>query len=70
MKKKSLKIAGHATSLALETEFWEALKDIAIKKGVSIASLIVSIDSNSNNFSHKNLASEIRVFILNHYKNG
>ncbi len=68
MQKRSLKIAGHATSIALEPEFWEALKDIAHQKNLSLPSLIATLDSHHDPFLCKNLASQLRVFVLNHYK--
>jgi predicted DNA-binding ribbon-helix-helix protein len=67
MQKRSLKIAGHATSIALEPEFWEALKDIAHQKGLSLPSLVATLDNNQDTFLRKNLASQLRVFVLNHY---
>ena len=69
MQKRSLKIAGHATSIALEAEFWEALKEIAAQKNLSLPSLIATLDHSSTTFIRKNLASQLRVFVLHHYKN-
>lgn len=36
-RKRSLSIAGHRTSVSLEDEFWEALKEIAAGEGRSLA---------------------------------
>ena len=44
LKKRSLSLAGHATSLALEPEFWAVLDRIAAADGVSLAELIGRID--------------------------
>jgi predicted DNA-binding ribbon-helix-helix protein len=44
LKKRSVLLAGHATSIALEPEFWAVLEQMAQTRGVSLASLIVSID--------------------------
>jgi len=44
MKKHSVTLRGHATSITLEDEFWIILKQIAIDKNQSIASLIDEID--------------------------
>ena len=69
MQKRSLKIVGHATSVALEPEFWVGLKDIASQKNLSLSSLISTLDSHPDTFPCKNLASRLRIFVLNYYKN-
>lgn len=61
MKKRSVKIAGHATSISLEEEFWAVLKQIAEKRGVSLASLIGEIDAAR---AGSNLSSALRVYVL------
>jgi predicted DNA-binding ribbon-helix-helix protein len=66
MKKRSITIAGHATSLTLEDEFWDALKEISASKGLSIAALIRQIDA--QNEERTNLSSAIRIFILLYYQ--
>ena len=38
-------LAGHATSLALEPEFWAVLDAMAAAQGLSLAGLIASIDA-------------------------
>jgi predicted DNA-binding ribbon-helix-helix protein len=45
LKKRSLLLAGHATSLALEPEFWAVLEDEARAEGLSLAGLIARIDA-------------------------
>lgn len=60
MKKRSVKIAGHATSVTLEDEFWEALGEISARRGVSLNQIIAEIDSGRSG----NLSSAIRVFVL------
>ena len=44
LKKRSVLLTGHATSIALEPEFWAVLDDMAAARGASLAALIVSID--------------------------
>jgi predicted DNA-binding ribbon-helix-helix protein len=44
LRKRSLTVAGHATSLALEPEFWAVLDEIAAAKGLSLAGLIAELD--------------------------
>jgi predicted DNA-binding ribbon-helix-helix protein len=43
--KRSVRIAGHRTSVTLEPEFWDALKDIAREAGLSLNALIARIDA-------------------------
>ena len=45
LKKRSLLLAGHATSLALEPEFWTVLEAMAAAEGLSLAGLIARIDA-------------------------
>ncbi len=60
VKKRSVKIAGHRTSLSLEEAFWRALKRIAAQDGVSINRLIERIDRERAG----NLSSAVRVYVL------
>ncbi|CAO3429692.1 ribbon-helix-helix domain-containing protein [Azospirillum doebereinerae] len=61
MKKRSVLIAGHPTSVSLEEEFWEALKGVAQARGLSVNALIEEIDRARTG----NLSSAIRVHVLN-----
>lgn len=65
MRKRSLTIAGHRTSIALENEFWQALEEIAAAKQVSLPTLIAQIDQQR---TQANLSSAIRIAILTHFK--
>ncbi|HYG90574.1 MAG TPA: ribbon-helix-helix domain-containing protein [Azospirillum sp.] len=60
MKKRSVLIAGHPTSVSLEEEFWETLKEVAAARGVSVNALIEEIDAGRTG----NLSSAVRVFVL------
>ncbi len=60
VKKRSVEIAGHRTSLSLEEAFWRALKRIAARDGVSINRLIARIDRERAG----NLSSAVRVYVL------
>ena len=44
LRKRSISLAGHATSLALEPAFWAVLEDLARARAVSLAALIAGID--------------------------
>ncbi|WP_419254949.1 ribbon-helix-helix domain-containing protein [Caulobacter sp. ErkDOM-YI] len=61
LKKRSVNLAGHATSLALEPEFWSVLESAAALDGLSLAALIQKIDTGRG---ERPLASACRVFAL------
>lgn len=63
MKKISVSLSGHKTSITLEKEFSDILQKIASNENTSVAAIINSIDANRN--PESNLSSEIRVWILN-----
>ncbi len=60
VKKRSVEIAGHRTSLSLEEAFWRVLKRIATRDGVSINRLIERIDRERAG----NLSSAVRIYVL------
>jgi len=62
VEKRSLSIAGHRTSIALEPEFWAALDDAAAVDGRSMAGLITEIDKGRD--PEQGLASAVRVWLL------
>jgi predicted DNA-binding ribbon-helix-helix protein len=59
--KRSIRLAGHATSLALEAEFWARLEAVAHARGTSLAALVVEQDALRGT---QPLASRLRVFAL------
>ncbi len=61
LKKRSVNLHGHATSLALEPEFWAVLDAAAAADGVSLSGLIARIDDARGD---RPLASACRVFAL------
>ena len=65
-KKRSLTIAGHRTSLSLEDDFWEALKQMGKAQDRSIAQLIEEIDSNRGG---RSLSGAVRSAVLEYYRN-
>ena len=62
MKKISVSLSGHQTSITLEPEFIDVLKRIANARGVSVASIISDIDN--TRIPDSNLSSAIRVWVL------
>lgn len=61
LRKRSVNLAGHATSLALEPEFWAVLDAAAARDAISLAALIGRIDEGRG---ERPLASACRVFAL------
>lgn len=62
--KKSFRLSGHATSVALEPEFWAMLDKLASAKSLSLADLVREVDAGRTG----NLASALRVFVLHTLK--
>lgn len=61
LRKRSLLLSGHSTSVALEPEFWTALEAEALRRGVTLALLIGEVDEARG---ERPLASALRVACL------
>ena len=61
LRKRSVLLAGHATSIALEPEFWDVLEEMAQARATSLAGLIAAIDAERG---ERGLASACRVAAL------
>lgn len=66
MKKLSVSLSGHQTSISLEPEFILELQRIAKNQKTSVAAIISNIDKTRS--ANSNLSSAIRVWILNNIK--
>lgn len=65
VRKKSISLKGHRTSIALEEEFWTALETIARQEERTVPALVNAIDRNRLRMSPPpGLASALRVFVL------
>jgi len=60
IRKHSVLIAGHATSVSIEDIFWRELTRIAEERDASLNTLIAEIDATRSG----NLSSAIRVFVI------
>ncbi|WP_430474499.1 ribbon-helix-helix domain-containing protein [Thalassospira lucentensis] len=60
VRKRSVTIAGHRTSFSLEDAFWKELVGIAERRDITMAELVVEIDSVRDG----NLSSALRLYIL------
>lgn len=65
--KRSFRLAGHATSVALEAAFWAELEALAQQKGQSLAALVVSVDE-ARAAEGLPLASALRLAALTHVR--
>jgi predicted DNA-binding ribbon-helix-helix protein len=63
LRKRSFRLAGHRTSVALEPEFWTALEEVAGRRGSSLAGLVAEVDA-ARTDPDLPLASALRVFAL------
>ncbi len=66
VKKRSIVIGSHKTSISLEDDFWACLRQIARERATTISNLIGMLDAARG---VGNLSSHIRVFVLDHYRN-
>ena len=65
IKKRSVVIAGHRTSISLENAFWDSLRSIAANQKVSVNQMVTDIDRRRTG----NLSSAIRTYVLQAFKN-
>lgn len=60
LRKRSVLVAGHKTSVSLEAAFWDELRAIAAARDISLNRLIAEIDQSRGG----NLSSAIRLYVL------
>jgi predicted DNA-binding ribbon-helix-helix protein len=63
--KRSVAFAGRKTSVSLENDFWNGLREIAVGRGETVSELIAAIDADRQ---HANLSSAIRLFVFGFYR--
>lgn len=63
--KRSIELHGHKTSVSLEDQFWDGLRDIAERTRTPLPMLLQTIDSQRG---YANLSSAIRVYVLEHHR--
>ena len=61
LKKRSLSLSGHRTSVALEPEFWAVIEQGAQRDGKALAALVAQIDASRG---ERPLASALRLYAL------
>jgi predicted DNA-binding ribbon-helix-helix protein len=70
VRKRSVVVAGHRTSISLEEAFWLALRGIALRRSLSMNALVAAVDAERSPEQPGNLSSALRVFILDCYRRG
>ena len=68
LRKRSITLDTHKSSMTLEDAFWDALKDIAAAQGTTVDRLMTAIDSERRERRHPNLSSAVRLFVLAYYR--
>ena len=63
--KRSIVIDKHKTSVSLEDEFWQGLKEIAAERHLTLSELVSDIDGMRR---QGNLSSALRLFVLSRYR--
>ena len=65
VSKRSIVVSGHKTSVSLEDQFWNSLKEIARERNMTLVELVGAIDADRQN---GNLSSAIRLFVFGVYR--
>ena len=63
--KRSIVLNGHKTSVSLENEFWEGLRQIADAQKSKVSAMVQRIDRERTN---RNLSSAIRIYVFNYFR--
>ena len=66
MRKRSVTIDGHRTSISLEDSFWAELQAIAEHRGLALNALVAEVDRGRGGTG--NLSSALRLHVLDHLK--
>lgn len=64
--KHSFSIKGHRTSISLEDEFWDALREIALERGISLGVLVGEIDA--GRIDDTGLSTAVRLYVLGWFR--
>lgn len=62
---RNVTIAGHRTSIRLQTEMWDAIDEICRRERISLHQLCTRIAEGK---SARSLTSEVRVFVVSYYR--
>ncbi len=62
---RNVRVDGHRTSVRLEPDMWDALREICGREGVSIGQICSEVNRGRD---AAGFTSSLRVFILNYYR--
>lgn len=62
---RSVRVGGRRTSMRLETQFWEALRDVAEREHSDVGEICTRIAKRAR---HANLSSAVRVAMVDYYR--
>lgn len=68
IKKRSVTLFGHKTSISVEDDFWTGLKQIAQHLNKPINQILEELDSAHQHVGHTNLSSIVRLYVLRFYQ--
>jgi predicted DNA-binding ribbon-helix-helix protein len=68
MRKRSVTIDGHRTSISLEDAFWAELSELARARGLSLNTLVAEVDHARGTPQGGNLSSALRLYVLEELK--
>lgn len=63
---RNISVSGHRTSVRLEPEMWDALKDIVRREGCTLNTLCTLVQRRKR--ANSSLTAAIRVFIMLYYR--
>ena len=67
IRKRSIAVNGHKTSISLEDAFFGALREITRQRGSTLSEIIAEVDRTR---AEGNLSSALRLFVLDFYRSG
>jgi predicted DNA-binding ribbon-helix-helix protein len=65
IRKRSIAVNGHKTSISLEDAFFSALREITRQRGATLSEVIAEVDRTR---APGNLSSALRLFVLDFYR--
>jgi predicted DNA-binding ribbon-helix-helix protein len=62
---RNVRVNGRRTSVRLEQDMWDALKDICAREGMSLDQICAHVAGSNG---ERGFTSSLRVFIVNYYR--
>lgn len=64
VQKRAIRVGRHQTSVSVEDEFWQALREIGLCHQLPLSSIFDDIDRGR---THANFSSAVRLYVLDYY---